>query len=430
VKTNRWVTFSLRFYSKLLCLYPQAYRIQYEMEMLRAFKNQCREAYQQQGRLGILLLWPRTLVDVGITVVREHLSNPQATVGLLDAMPNAPLPWKGVLLVLIPGLIFFVSQIEQLTSSNDWFFLAFYRAGYFLMVPVLLVWLLTRRFPIWGLIPFGLLYSTLASYNPAYVIRKLGLYTPSDWGLYPTAFSPGYWIAVSACVVLLCGLIWYLARQGQIPRSAWKWMGLYGLLILLQVAGEIYRFFLLGYEGWTPLDVRNYLLQMPFWFLYDALPFLLLVFIGMLFARRYEGFSFLVLLGYLLPMVVFGRYDPTQPIVPFYVVSFTVLIYRFVVALMAPIWLVRAASIPRRQRAAAIPVAIAIVCHISLNVIVSLAWASNYSISLQASLLNLALIIWRQLIIAAGLGLAVILYLPREKDQAVVSPPALAATLE
>ena len=84
MKTNRWIVFSLRFYRQLLHLYPQAYREAYEMEMLRLFTNQCREAYQQHSSLGILLLWPRTLIDLAVTVVREHLSDPQAKVGLRE----------------------------------------------------------------------------------------------------------------------------------------------------------------------------------------------------------------------------------------------------------------------------------------------------------------------------------------------------------
>src|SRR5512138_239100 len=156
MKTNGWVASSQRVYRWLLHLYPQEYRKTYEEEMFHLFTDQCCEAYKQQDRWGMLSLWLRTLPDVGISALHEHISDPQASLGLLEAVPNAPLPWKGVLLVLIPGLIFFVSQIEQVTSSNDWFFIAFYRAGYFLILPVLIVWALTRRFPVWGLIPFGL----------------------------------------------------------------------------------------------------------------------------------------------------------------------------------------------------------------------------------------------------------------------------------
>ena len=173
MKTNRWIELSKRFYRLLLYLYPKGYRATYEMEMLHVFTNQCRDTYKQRGPLGILLLWPRTLIDVIVTVTNEHLTDPEAKFGLLEAIPNAPLPWKGVLLVLIPGLIFFISQIEQVSSSKDWFFFAYYRAAYFLILPVLLVWMFTRRFPVWGLIPFGLLYGTLRSYSPGYLISKL-----------------------------------------------------------------------------------------------------------------------------------------------------------------------------------------------------------------------------------------------------------------
>lgn len=433
--TNLWISLSQRFYRQLLRLYPRAYRATYEMEMLRLFKNQCQDVYQQQGGLGILSLWLRTLADVVVTVIREHLSDPHAKLGLLDVIPNAPLPWKGVLLVLMPGLIFFISQVEQLISNNDWFFLVLFRAGYFLILPVLLVWLLTRRFPVWGLIPFGLLYETLWSYGQRFNFRSLPVldrFFVSDtvvlFGTSMSAYDLKYLIMTPVCVILLAVFIWYNARRGQIPRSAWKWLGLYGLLILLGIVGEVYRFLLFQDQYWPPVDLKQYLLQMPLWYLYASLPFLLLIFIGKLFAQKYQGFSFLVLLGYLLPMVLFGRYGSWNAVVPFYLVGLAVLTYRFVVALVAPTWLVRAASLPSRQRAAAIPVAIAILCHLILSLIVALAWAgqSGYPISL----LDLTMTVWDQLIIATGLVLAVNLYLPKEQDQASVSPPALILTTE
>ncbi len=437
MKTNGWVALSQRLYRWLLCLYPQAYRTAYEAEMFHLFTDQCREVYKGGGNWGMLSLWLRTLADVGVSAVREHLSDPNSKVGLLEAAPDRPLPWKGVLLVLIPGLIFFVSQVDQVTAANDWFFFAFYRAAYFLILPVLLVWLLTRRFPLWGLIPLGLLYGILRSYTPNYVLYRLfdsqkyfflKHLSPFQLVTVDDLLGRGYLIAVSLCVVLLCGLIWYLAHRRQIPRNAWKWLGLYVLLLILGAAGETYNFAIVSYPNWPADEGRQQLFQTPLWSLYSSLPLLLLIFIGVFFARKYKGFSFLVLLGYLLPTIIFGRYDPAQETIPFYVVSLAVLVYRFVVALVAPVWLVRAASIRGRQRAAAIPVAIAILCHISLNIIVSLAWAREFGPF--SSGLNFALNIWSQLIVAAGLGLAVALYLPREEQQTIISPPALAATVE
>ena len=57
MKSNRWIELSQRFYRRLLHLYPQAYRTIYEDEMARFFTSECREAHQQRGRLGFLLLW-------------------------------------------------------------------------------------------------------------------------------------------------------------------------------------------------------------------------------------------------------------------------------------------------------------------------------------------------------------------------------------
>lgn len=432
MKSNEWVALSQRLYGWLLQLYPRAYRTAYELEMSHLFSDQCRDAYKAQGQWGILSLWLRTLVDVGVTVVREHLSDPNARVGLLEAAPNAPLPWKGVLLVLIPGLIFFISQIEQVTSSNDWFFIAFYRAGYFLIVPVLLVWVWTRRFPVWGLIPLGLLYKTLWGYGQRFQFSSLPFIGHWFFGetvvLFDTRiniYTVKYLLATLVCMILLGILIRRNVHRGRMPRNAWKWLGLYGSLIVLQITGEVYHFAAWTSRYWPFPDMTEYI-QIPLWDLYQSLPFLLLVFIGMFFARRYGGFSFLLLLGYLLPTILFGRYG--NEVIPFYVVSLTVLMYRFVVGLIAPVWLVRAVSISGRQRAAAIPIAIAIACHIILNLIVSVVSVGQFVY--QEDMLIPVLNIWEQLIVAAGLGLAVVLYLPREQDRAVLSPPTLAGVIE
>ncbi|HMB21812.1 MAG TPA: hypothetical protein VKP08_03220 [Anaerolineales bacterium] len=428
MKTNGWVASSQRFYRWLLHLYPQGYRSDYEEQMLHLFTDQCREVSKQQGSSGRLFFWLRTAMDLGITVVREHLSDPNAKVGLLEAAPNKPLPWKGVLLVLIPGLIFFISQVEQVTSSNGWFFLAFFRAGYVLMLPVLVAWLVTRRFPIWGLIPLGLLYKTLTSYNPDYLLDRL--FGPSQELIMPNRFVLGYLIPVSAYLVLLGGLVWYFARQGQIRRSAWKWLGGYGLLVILPIGYEIYNSIVWLTQSESPAvlwpHLRGQIFTIVLVNLYQSLPFLLLVFIGMLFIRKHGGLTFLLLLGYLFSTILFGRYDPGQLGIPFYLIILALLVYRFVLALVAPLWLVRAASIPEKQHAVIIPVTIAIACSILLSLI-ALAWGRT---DYPSDLLSLAIFNWSHLMFATGSGLAVVLYLQGEKDQKVVSAPDLVATVE
>jgi len=426
--TNRWIEISQHLYRHLLRLYPQSYRTTYEAEMFHVFTDQCREKYQQRGGLGMLSLWLRTLVDVGKTVVVEHVSDPNAKVGLLEAMPNTPLPWKGVLLVLIPGLIFYISQIEQVTSDMDWFFFAYYRAAFFLIVPVLLVWLFARRFPLWGLIPLGLLCGTLQSYGGYYLSNKLD-FTPhleAIWKVFGYALDLYYVIPVSICLVLICGLIWYNVYHHQFSKSAWRWLALYGVLLAFQLVGETCRCIYLG-SNWE--SITQLILQRLPWTLYGSLPFLLLVFIGKLFARKHGGLSFLLLLGYLLPNLALWRSSPDgewTDYTLFYGMALLALIYRFIVALVAPVWLVREASIPGRQRAASISADVAIFCRMAINIAGGVLVTNQYIF--QMSWLNYVLTIGNQLLIAAGVGLAVALYLPKEKDSAVVSPPLEAVT--
>jgi hypothetical protein len=94
--------------------------------MLQVFTDQLRDAYQANEGRGVFSVWVRTLWDLGVSALKEQFSSPHLTAGLLEAVPNTPLPWKGVVLVLVPGLVFFIAQIVQL-SGQDLFFLMVYR---------------------------------------------------------------------------------------------------------------------------------------------------------------------------------------------------------------------------------------------------------------------------------------------------------------
>jgi hypothetical protein len=435
MKTNRWIELSQRLYRQLLRLYPQAYRTTYEAEMFRLFTNQCREAYQQQGWLGILFLWLRTFVDVGKTVMIEHFSDPNARIGLLEVMPSSPLPWKGVFLVLIPGFVFFISQVAQVATDKDWFYIVYYRAAFFLVVPVLLVWAITRRFPIWGLIPLGLVYRILESYRPDYLIGKLSfIKIPASLVIFGVEVESGSLLSVSVCLSLLAVLLLHSPRHSSVPRSVWRWLAVLGLMIVLQIAGEV-RIMLNWEMAWRNLNwqdvltltyMRQNMIQMSLWYLYEPLSFLLLVLIGKIFVRQYSGLSFLLLLGYMLPTIVFGRYGEWNNIIPFSMVMLTVLLYRFVVALLAPVWLVRTASVSWRQRAAVIPVSMAILCQIVLNVVVYFVSMNQYGIPVD--IVSLLSSTSSQLIIVAGLGLAVSLYFPKHQNDVAIAPPLAAVT--
>jgi hypothetical protein len=174
--TNSWIENSSKAYGSLLSLYPKEHRTEYGASMRQVFTDECRTTYQQKGIPGIVLLWLRILPDLGYTALLEHITSPRASWGLIEPVPNAPLPWKGVFLILLPGLVYLVSQIAQMTGQA-WYLTVYYRAAFFLIIPVLIVWAVTRRFPIWGLIPLGLLFR---------LVQEIGYYMVF---MQPTVFS-------------------------------------------------------------------------------------------------------------------------------------------------------------------------------------------------------------------------------------------------
>jgi hypothetical protein len=159
---NQWMALSQKVYKTLLNLYPKAYREEYAVEMLQVFHDESKSLYESKGVAHMLLIWLKIIPDLGFTVVREHLALPTATWGLMEPVPNAPLPWKGVFLVLLPGLVYLIAQIEQFAGNYRYTWI-YYRAAFYLMIPVVLVWIFTKRYPIWGLIPLGLFYHLLES---------------------------------------------------------------------------------------------------------------------------------------------------------------------------------------------------------------------------------------------------------------------------
>jgi len=235
MKPNRWIELSRRFYGRLLYLYPKEYRLEYGPSMLQVFNDQCRSAYQNGGVWGLIALWFRILLDLGISALREQVSSPRSSWGLLEAIPNAPLPWKGVAMVLVPGLIFFVAQIGQL-SGQDWFDLMVYRAAYFLIIPVILVGAITRKFPIWGLVPLGLFFNTAWSYGYRLQYFYLNQSNSISSRLMYLVFQ--YQIVEKIVIVagplsLMAILVWLSARRRQFSPWAWAWIGIYLLLIAI-----------------------------------------------------------------------------------------------------------------------------------------------------------------------------------------------------
>lgn len=373
--TNRWIETSCQIYAAFLAIYPQEHRAEYSESMRQVFTDQCRSAYEQRGALGLIALWLRTLPDLGCTALLEHVTSPRATWGLLEPVPNEPLPWKGVLLILLPGLVYLISQIAQLTGLA-WYLVVYYRAAFFLIVPVLAVWVITRRFPIWGLIPLGLLYRLL---------QEIGYQLIT---LHPEAFSGNLllnqilnfarlvqqelWLLIIPMVLAMLFLAWRYASRQKLSRAFWLWLGIYLLAVLIQITNGTNTFLqtLQQIAPGLPLTQQKMYFEFITNQLYQLIPFLLLIFIGTLFTRRHGFLAILILVGYLLPTLVVGipgYLDLDSNLSALLILSTAVLVFRALLALLAPIWVARTSSETSQQRAVIISIVLALGIHAAMQ---------------------------------------------------------------
>jgi hypothetical protein len=364
---NQWIETSHKVYATFLSIYPQEHRAEYGESMCQVFTDQCRSAYGQNGALGVILLWLRILPDLGYTALLEHLTSPQSAWGLIEPVPNAPLPWKGVFLILLPGLVYLVSQIAQLTGQ-PWYLTVYYRAAFLLILPVLAVWAVTRRFPLWGLIPVGLLYRLLQEIGYQLIV------------LHPEAFSSNpllnliltiakqiqqeLLILVVLFTLVSLFLAWRYLRLHRPSRSFWLWLGVYILVAIFQVATNLSMLGGGSWEAYTTNELREMIKNITTGILYESTAFLCLVFIGTLFTRRHGFFAILIPMGYILPTMLVGLpwqiESAANQAFLLILIYLAVLAYRALLSLVTPIWVSRTGSLAGKKRAVLVCITIAL----------------------------------------------------------------------
>ena len=72
VDHDRHASRSERVYRALMHAYPQEVRQRYADEMVRYFGDLCREERMSRGRMGVALLWARTLPELLFTVLEAR----------------------------------------------------------------------------------------------------------------------------------------------------------------------------------------------------------------------------------------------------------------------------------------------------------------------------------------------------------------------
>jgi hypothetical protein len=413
MKSNHSINFSRRVYARLLYLFPREHREEYGASMLQVFTDQLREAGKQNGSFGIFALWLRTLWDLGISAIKEQFSSPHLTAGLLEAVPNSPLPWKGVALVLVPGLAFFIAQLVQL-SGQDWFYWMKYRSGYFLILPVLLVWAWQKKFPLWGLVPLGLFYRTVWDvgyrvYNGEYSFVYRKWLSWLQWG-NPSGDTTRI-VIIAAVFTAIVVLLLLISHRQHILRGAWYWLGIYIVLCATYLGGTYQTYSSNG----GPFGFSVFFDIAPS-VLYESIGLLILILLGVFFARHHGRLSMLLMMGYLLPTVLYGRFTNYWVSLPDNVVnnyllliSITILVYRFIIALAAPVWVVRSAAPNAQRNASLIALLVCVAIQAAMNIGVGIFMTLNYQYT------GFTWVTWyvtfaEELVIIAGIGLAVELY--------------------
>jgi hypothetical protein len=107
-----------RIYRRLLRLYPAAFRARYGDAMISLFREQLRDARTSGERRQIASLWARCLVDLVVTVPKQHFDKERqvaqvegSPVVLVQVRPRSPTQTRRVLLALLPLWVLLVRSI-------------------------------------------------------------------------------------------------------------------------------------------------------------------------------------------------------------------------------------------------------------------------------------------------------------------------------
>lgn len=112
---------SARLYGLLLKLYPRSFRQEFVEEMAYVFSESLNDACTERGSRGIMRLWGRTIVDVGQSLVIQHIEerkdndpmNTKSTNGILqNSFARAGIATALFLLIPLLAMLF--------TDSFNW----------------------------------------------------------------------------------------------------------------------------------------------------------------------------------------------------------------------------------------------------------------------------------------------------------------------
>lgn len=319
-------------YGALLKLYPRKHRQEYGRLMLQHARDQERAA-RQLGRRHAAVLYVRLIGDGIVNAAGEHVDAFRTTENNFN-----PVPWPAVLLAAIPGLWLALTRRHADLLAPALSILGVVTI-LLLLVAAPVTWRRTRRFPVWALLPAGML--------AWFLIYRLGTAVSSQVG--PLGSGSTQWAVIlllnSALVVVIFTI---MLRGRRAPTAAWV------LIVLMLLSGLPLLVQLNQSASWNGRGFPEYLMAG----LSGPVEALMLVAVGLLAARRHNVLALLVIVGGY--GIMFGDTDylwgsPSRswPGIPLYLAGMTFLFF-----VLAPIGFLRAKTRLGRAVALFVPAAL------------------------------------------------------------------------
>lgn len=364
-------------YRMLLWLYPSPHRREYEGQMLQHARD-LYHSVQPQGRWQVAMLCLSLLEDGIYNAGIEHLE-----VLRMAKDRYTPFPWWIILLAAFPGLLAAFSRGAVAPLTPVFTVLGFIYLALLVIWPVV-TWRRSHSFPVWALLPAGLVFWWLTYFGGIALAQGLNLLP------IPRFRMVGMEVGIVILDVLLAiGLFIVLLRDRRLPLSFWLVAGL--ILIVNLGAAARYSLDRFGVGRLLP-GILTYFSSSGI----GPIDGLLLVAVGLVAVRQYGVLAILFVVGGYSYMCMDSDYLWTIPdrSWPFVTLYLTILV--FVYLGLVPIFLLRAKTNLGRAAAVFIPIAAFHLTRLVLpkfliNGVLSLPWGDTI---LTVNVLLVLLLAW------------------------------------
>jgi hypothetical protein len=109
------IAFANTLYGWLLLAYPPVYRRAYAAEMSLTFREMNRDTLQQDGLRGLVVLWARTLIDYGDSLLTAYAES-------LRERNLGPQINALIVALIVPGVLLWVAAFFDLVLDSPWLF--------------------------------------------------------------------------------------------------------------------------------------------------------------------------------------------------------------------------------------------------------------------------------------------------------------------